>query len=200
MHKNRFQKKRQQTREKIYRAAIDLFLEKGYEKTTVQEIVDRADVAKGTFFNHFPTKDSLLSYLGEQRVAEMEDVLHHTLNEKTTAKVKLKSLLQTLGKINEENRILTELLSKEIFKRLLTPGMEREKNNQLKLKEIFNDILISGQQNGEFQHVLNAEQVSDTLIGIYFFTLFQWLEKPEMGFSGELLDRFDILMSGIETN
>jgi AcrR family transcriptional regulator len=41
-------------------AALALFRERGVDDTTVQEIVDRADTSKGTFFNYFPTKDHVL--------------------------------------------------------------------------------------------------------------------------------------------
>jgi AcrR family transcriptional regulator len=53
-------KKKEETRNLIYRTAMDLFLEKGYENTPVDEIVDRAEVSKGTFFNYFPTKAAIL--------------------------------------------------------------------------------------------------------------------------------------------
>ena len=40
---------------------MGLFAEQGYEVTTVAEICERADVARQTFFNHFPAKSDLLS-------------------------------------------------------------------------------------------------------------------------------------------
>ena len=43
-------------RRRIYQAAIELFVKKGFDDVTVDEITRRADVAKGTFFNYFPTK------------------------------------------------------------------------------------------------------------------------------------------------
>jgi len=49
----------------IYAAAIERFREKGYARTTVDEIVATAGVAKGTFFNFFPAKlDVLKAYYG----------------------------------------------------------------------------------------------------------------------------------------
>ncbi|TXK72111.1 TetR/AcrR family transcriptional regulator [Paenibacillus sp. N3.4] len=46
---NREEKKRA-TRQKIIDSALEMFAEQGYETTTVQEITERAGVAKGTFF------------------------------------------------------------------------------------------------------------------------------------------------------
>src|SRR5579859_3924418 len=45
---------------RLVQAALDLFIEKGYEQTTVVEIADRAGVTKSTFFRHFPDKREVL--------------------------------------------------------------------------------------------------------------------------------------------
>ncbi len=50
-------------REELMDAAQRLFLEKGFAATSVAEIVDAADVAKGTFYLYFQTKDDVLKAL-----------------------------------------------------------------------------------------------------------------------------------------
>ncbi|MEU0839333.1 helix-turn-helix domain-containing protein [Streptomyces sp. NPDC005962] len=47
-------------RERLVRAALDLFAEQGYDATTVNEIADRAGLTKTTFFRHFPDKREVL--------------------------------------------------------------------------------------------------------------------------------------------
>ncbi|AHF79492.1 TetR/AcrR family transcriptional regulator [Thermococcus paralvinellae] len=54
------------TRERILKAARELFAEKGYDKTTVDEIVERAGVAKGTFYNYFRSKEELIKIVALQ--------------------------------------------------------------------------------------------------------------------------------------
>jgi hypothetical protein len=49
-----------ETRESLFRAALDLFARKGFTETTVEDITEAADVGKGTFFNYFPSKDHIL--------------------------------------------------------------------------------------------------------------------------------------------
>ncbi len=51
----------QATRKQLYEAALWLFERQGFEATTVQDITERADTGKGTFFHHFPTKDHVLA-------------------------------------------------------------------------------------------------------------------------------------------
>ena len=51
------------TRKALKEALADLILEKGYESVTVQDIIDRADVGRSTFYAHFVDKDDLLMAL-----------------------------------------------------------------------------------------------------------------------------------------
>ncbi|XIE78981.1 TetR/AcrR family transcriptional regulator [Streptomyces sp. SBR177] len=52
-------------KERLYSSAIALFAEQGYDETSIDEIVERADVARGTFFNYFQRKEDLLGAWGE---------------------------------------------------------------------------------------------------------------------------------------
>jgi len=48
-------------RERLVRAALDLFAEQGYDNTTVAQIAERAGLTKSTFFRHFPDKREVLA-------------------------------------------------------------------------------------------------------------------------------------------
>ncbi|GAB3758982.1 TetR/AcrR family transcriptional regulator [Microlunatus parietis] len=52
--------KRERTRQLLQSAALDLFLDKGFDATTTREIAERAGVTEMTLFRHFPTKESLV--------------------------------------------------------------------------------------------------------------------------------------------
>ncbi|MBS2961904.1 TetR/AcrR family transcriptional regulator [Actinocrinis puniceicyclus] len=55
------------TRERLVRAALDLFVEQGYEATTVNQIAERAGgLTKTTFFRYFPDKREVLFAAGQQ--------------------------------------------------------------------------------------------------------------------------------------
>ena len=60
-------RRKQELRRAIEAAALGLFAERGIERTTVEEVTERADVAKGTFFNYYSSKHDVLA----QRLREL---------------------------------------------------------------------------------------------------------------------------------
>jgi len=57
---NRFQRRKERTRRQLKESALALILEKGYDAITIDNIVGRADVGKGTFYLHFKDKETLV--------------------------------------------------------------------------------------------------------------------------------------------
>lgn len=57
---SRRERKKERTRQEVYAAAMKLFAERSYHEVTVEEICEEADVARTTFFAHFPSKSALL--------------------------------------------------------------------------------------------------------------------------------------------
>jgi AcrR family transcriptional regulator len=61
----RRERKKAATRQAIADAALGLFLERGYDRVSIREIADTADVSTTTLFKHFPSKESLVFDLGD---------------------------------------------------------------------------------------------------------------------------------------
>src|SRR5688572_29859288 len=61
------------TRAAIRDAFIELVLERGYESVTVEDIADRADVARANFYKHYADKDMLLACLFEELAREVTE-------------------------------------------------------------------------------------------------------------------------------
>jgi len=59
----------------LLQAACQLFRSQGFERTSIEQITEAADVGKGTFYRHFSTKDELLTTV----MVEVMERLHHQL-------------------------------------------------------------------------------------------------------------------------
>ncbi|MFG2037275.1 TetR/AcrR family transcriptional regulator [Dactylosporangium sp. NPDC048998] len=59
----------------IQRVALDLFIEEGYDKTSLREIAEKLGVTKAALYYHFPTKDDIVASLIEQRIAAVDGLL-----------------------------------------------------------------------------------------------------------------------------
>lgn len=92
--KTRAQKRAKRTRKKLKRAALDVFSEKSVDAATVEEITEKADVGKGTLYQHFNDKEEIVVTLVDEAVEHLierirvydsapetlEDMLEHLLN------------------------------------------------------------------------------------------------------------------------
>ena len=68
----RRERRRRETHTRIFETAMRLFAQRGFSNTPVEEITEAADVAKGTFFNYFPTKESILEALAERQLSVLK--------------------------------------------------------------------------------------------------------------------------------
>lgn len=62
-------------RERIIESAWSLFYEKGYEQTTIMDIIEKSGVSKGSFYYHFKSKDTLLNTLASLLDSHYEELL-----------------------------------------------------------------------------------------------------------------------------
>src|SRR5260370_688972 len=76
----RRQRRSADIRERLFRAALNLFAQKGFAETTVEDITESADVGKGTFFNYFPSKDHILLAFVEMQLGKLEAAIETAFN------------------------------------------------------------------------------------------------------------------------
>ena len=76
--KREFQK--QKAREQILKQALILFSDNGLEKTTVADIVEKCDIARGTFYNYFPDMNTLFDTLIDELNQNVVESIQQTRN------------------------------------------------------------------------------------------------------------------------
>lgn len=116
-------------RERLVRAALDLFAEQGYDDTTVVQIAERAGLTKSTFFRHFPDKREVLA-AGQNTLCQLlSDAIAAAPNSATPLEMVADALAAAAGAFIPERRDLvqkmqtaitasTELQEREVLKRV----------------------------------------------------------------------------------
>ncbi len=74
--KSRSQKRAKRTRKKLKKAALDVFSEKSIDAATVEEITQKADLGKGTLYQHFTDKDEIVITLIEEAANHLIERIH----------------------------------------------------------------------------------------------------------------------------
>jgi AcrR family transcriptional regulator len=76
-------------REHIRRIALDLFIEEGYDKTSLREIAEKLGVTKAALYYHFPTKDDIVKSLIEERIRAVDGLLQWAAEQPRTERMRL---------------------------------------------------------------------------------------------------------------
>jgi AcrR family transcriptional regulator len=77
---SRHERRRLHTRRLLIQTALQLVLEKGYDVISIQDITDRADLGRGTFYIHFKDKEDVLWAAFQDLFTELEQEAHKTLD------------------------------------------------------------------------------------------------------------------------
>ncbi len=197
------EKKKQDTRTRIFEVSGKLFKEKGFENTTVDEITKEAGIAKGTFFNYFPTKESLLCYFREQKEEFIFTIMENQMSLNAPAKEKIKNFLVLVAENYEKDKELLKLLFFE-HKRLVMGSDQRptEKKQRHQKQERFismlSGFLTEGVDKGEIKKGIDMKIASESLYAIYFHSLMIWLHSDtDYSFSRDISTKIDIIFEGI---
>jgi AcrR family transcriptional regulator len=109
----RRERRRLEVRARVLEAAVGLFEERGYDATTVADICERADIAYGTFFNHFPEKRDVLRMLADRAVETVEEKLETLAKQDGTIEEHLVQLLEGAAQEYEtDDHLHRDLLGK----------------------------------------------------------------------------------------
>lgn len=89
-------------------AARELFLEKGFEATSMSEIARRAEVAQGTFYLYFPSKQEVLAAIMRELIDEICTIFQGVAERPDlTAREKLRTAMQAvIERISQESRLV----------------------------------------------------------------------------------------------
>ena len=165
----RRERKKEETRRRITMAALELFHEKGFDATTVDEITERADVAKGTFFNYFPKKGSVLEALSAEWMERAEE---HAAHHGRTASERILAVFGGVAEAYGEDRALARMLVRVSMERMVCPEPD---TSRIGLYQMVVNVVREGQLRGEIRPDLAPDAVFGVVASVFMGTLIWWV-------------------------
>lgn len=193
MENDKTDRRIQRTRQLIQAALVALIAEKGYERVTIQDIIDRANVGRSTFYAHYRDKEDLL-LRGVAEIAYGDEVDERVAQEIATLKrAGVSDRLSTLAMFSHviENRELHKAMFRQSNENaILEKGTEYlYANIHAQLKQ-----LVSSAQEPSVPLALLARYLTGGLIEITKW----WLQSDEPHSPREMDEMFQkIAMPGV---
>lgn len=105
--------KGERRRRELLKIAYRLFLEKGYDNTSIDEIIAAAGIAKGTYYYHFPSKEATLEAVIAMMLAEEVEQARAVAESPLPVPQKLAAIISSLRPQQSEARIANALEARE---------------------------------------------------------------------------------------
>ncbi|MFC2124197.1 TetR/AcrR family transcriptional regulator [Bacteroidota bacterium] len=147
--------------------ALDLFVMKGYFKTTVQEIIDRMGASKGAFYHYFKSKEDIIHVIIEVEIQKYNTVMREIVGmEGKNAIEKFREMLTRFQAMRHEN------MEKQIKLFKLMESKENALFYQQMIEQIiktttpyYRKIIIQGNEEGTF-HVEHPAYTTEMIMYI----------------------------------
>lgn len=195
VEQSRRERKKEETKDRIFKAAFALFKRQGVEATTIDEICEKADVAKGTFFNYFRHKEAVFGYLAEDWFAQAEAESSTILARPGRVGPQLIAMFSELAGFYEEEPALARYVLQEWMQNQHSDTDEMCRNwDDLALR-----LIRKLQANGELRTDETPERLAGVIHCVHQGTILEFVASPEPPFplKTELRRRLALAFEGL---
>jgi len=151
-------------RQELITVAAQLFLKQGYENTTVQQIIDSLNLAKGTYYYHFQSKEDILIAVSDKLISDTRKklVAIHKQNDKDVL-WRIREILSIFHDDFYRNRTIWKLVYHDkniaMHKQVTKIGGKR-------FTPLLTDVIREGMEK-DLVHVPHAHETAQALISIF---------------------------------
>lgn len=170
----RRERKKRETRQRIFNAAIKLFQKYGFDNTTIDMISEEADVARGTIFLHFTSKEAIVASWYYERIQEVEE-RREEWDYGDSCKQRVLRIYKIMNEVNIKNYDLIKVLMESSRKHHQV--LESEKTANFQLRELFADLIEDAQEKGRLKAKFNPLVAANMLENIYYNALYDWVRS-----------------------
>lgn len=161
-----------ETRRIIFDTAIELFSKKGYERVTVDDICEQAGVAKGTFYNHFKSKNQVIIEEFLKIDDYYQEILVRLERKKSYIDKMITFITLAMRYINEQgvNAI------KVAYQSQIGPGMTSSliASHERPLYRIVEKLVREAQEKGEARTDISAAGIAQNLVRFSRGVIYEW--------------------------
>lgn len=174
---NRTVRKKEENKKRITTVAMELFNKQGVEKTTMEQIAEEADVAKGTLYNYFPVKEAIIDeYVKENFLIKYNDRWQR-LEKLQDTQARFEQFLKELV---EEVCAHDEIFEKHIVYMIKNiTSLKREERVNSGFRLMARDILLLGQKNREIRCDIPLDMMIGFLESSFINIVQQYFRSPE---------------------
>ena len=165
-------RKTRNTKGKIISAAWELFYEQGYDDPTVEEIIEKSQTSKGSFYHYFEGKDALLgslSILFDEKYQELMETIDDNMN----CFEKLMYLNRELFKM-VENGVAIDLMARLYSSQLITKGEKHLLDHNRVYFKVLKQIVVQGQQRGQIRSEIPVNEIVKVYAMCERAILYEW--------------------------
>jgi AcrR family transcriptional regulator len=173
---SRREKKRERTKTEILDAAVKLFTEKGYDGTSVDDVAELADLAKGTIYYHFEGKEELLLGLSLRYQAEVAHRVEDRLKAGEDSLQVLRDILSEFATNTSQFPEVARSYYAIAFKHICHDDY---KDDPATIPNIFTSILQCAQKQNTVRNDIDARELSIVLTGVFHQSQVTWLMLEE---------------------
>ena len=157
-HMSRRDRKKQETRWRIYRAAMELFITQGFDEVKIEAICERADVSNASFFHHFSGKAALIGAYWDELKEKIRAALDDAGN--VSCAEKLAIISAEVTRSAKDTAAFTPQLFNAVASGDKTIDMEHIDTG---ITGTLTGIIREGQEAGEFNNSWHPEVVAVNL-------------------------------------
>ncbi len=169
---NRFERRKLELRRRILDAAAELFGRDGVHTTTVESICERADVARRTLFNHFPSKQHLVRALAGHALDQLLVDIETARKRERSTRDRLGHFFSVVADRTEEaGPMHRELLTELVHAVHQSPA---KSEHARKLHDAFGAIVHDGLDAGDVGRRHDAETLTEMILGAYYVLMFSF--------------------------
>ncbi len=169
---SRRERRRLEIRSRVLDAALSLFEAQGYEATTVTEVAQRADIAYGTFFNHFPSKLHLLRELSDLALQNLFENLEELRKQPGSFGEHLIALFES----SAERAVAKGPRVRELVGAMMALAFpETAGQDDRRIRVAFRRILEDGIATGEVRAGVDLDTLTDVVVGTWYSMFLSWV-------------------------